>query len=214
MNYEKIYANLINKAKNRILDGYKETHHIIPRCMNGTDDKENLVDLTPEEHYVAHQLLVKIYPNEHCLINAAAMMIPKRPSNKMYGWLRRKFSINKSLEQTGVGNSQYGTKWISNLETKVSRKIRKTDDVPEGWVIGRNVWNKNNKKIKKHSNDLRDKKLQQEKERYEEYYEIYNQYGFDKFLQLTNYPYSKQNLVQRFKKLITNFKAQNGKKRG
>ena len=27
--------------------------------MGGTDDEENLVELTPEEHYVAHQLLVK-----------------------------------------------------------------------------------------------------------------------------------------------------------
>ena len=62
MNYKKIYNALIERAQNRIIDGYAEKHHIIPRCMNGTDDKENIVELTPEEHFVAHQLLVKILP--------------------------------------------------------------------------------------------------------------------------------------------------------
>jgi len=29
--------------------------------MGGSDDKSNLVDLTPEEHFLAHQLLLKIH---------------------------------------------------------------------------------------------------------------------------------------------------------
>ena len=33
MNYEKIYNELIDRAKSRILTDYKEIHHIIPRCM-------------------------------------------------------------------------------------------------------------------------------------------------------------------------------------
>lgn len=62
MNYTKIYNNLISRAKAREpLSGYKETHHILPRCMGGTDDKENLVDLTGREHFIAHWLLCKIY---------------------------------------------------------------------------------------------------------------------------------------------------------
>ncbi|XAO17074.1 homing endonuclease [Escherichia phage FL23] len=60
MNYEKIYNSLIDRARNRALTGYKERHHIIPKCLGGSNDASNLVDLTPEEHYVAHQLLVKI----------------------------------------------------------------------------------------------------------------------------------------------------------
>ena len=62
MNYITIYNNLIQRASNRLLDGYKERHHIIPRCLGGNNTKENLVDLTPEEHYIAHLLLIKIYP--------------------------------------------------------------------------------------------------------------------------------------------------------
>ena len=55
MDYKKIYQQIIDRARSRSITGYKETHHIIPRCLGGTDDPMNLVDLTPEEHYVAHQ---------------------------------------------------------------------------------------------------------------------------------------------------------------
>lgn len=92
MDYSKIYNNLISKAKNRKLDCYTESHHIIPLCIGGSDTKENLVDLTPEEHYIAHQLLVKIYPDNHKLIFAANMMcvysednIERKNTNKRHG---------------------------------------------------------------------------------------------------------------------------------
>jgi 5-methylcytosine-specific restriction endonuclease McrA len=61
MNYKKIYERIIDRARSRDLLSYKERHHIIPRCLGGSDDISNLVDLTPEEHYVCHQLLVKIH---------------------------------------------------------------------------------------------------------------------------------------------------------
>ena len=54
MNYQQIYNNIISRGKSRMLTEYKENHHIIPRCMGGKDDSDNLVDLTPEEHYVCH----------------------------------------------------------------------------------------------------------------------------------------------------------------
>lgn len=48
----------MEKAKSRNpLDGYTERHHIVPRCLGGSNRKENLVDLTAREHYVAHRLL-------------------------------------------------------------------------------------------------------------------------------------------------------------
>ena len=74
MDYQKIYDSLIERARTRILDCYVEKHHIVPKCMGGSNRIGNLVELTPEEHYVAHQLLVKIYPNNHKLIYSAAMM--------------------------------------------------------------------------------------------------------------------------------------------
>lgn len=65
MNYQKVYNKLIEKRKRDILikddDTYVEVHHIIPSSEGGTDEPQNLVSLTPKEHYIAHLMLVKIY---------------------------------------------------------------------------------------------------------------------------------------------------------
>jgi len=100
MNYKLIYEHLVKRGQHRpIIDGYKESHHIIPRCMGGSDEVDNLVDLTPEEHFVAHQLLVKIYPENIRLVRACDVMSKDTKvnrywrKNKMYGWLRRRLHV-------------------------------------------------------------------------------------------------------------------------
>lgn len=100
MNYKLIYEQLVTRGQNRsVLEGYKERHHIIPKCMGGSDDPENLVDLTPEEHFVAHQLLVKMYPKNIRLVRACDVMSKDTKTNKywrrnkMYGWLRRRLHV-------------------------------------------------------------------------------------------------------------------------
>jgi hypothetical protein len=115
MNYTKIYNDLIVKGKTRVLteDIHTETHHIIPRCMNGNDSKENLVDLTPEEHYTAHLLLVKIYLGNRKLIHAAGMMAVSgknlhRSRNKQYGWIKRKLVEVRREMMSGENSPNYG----------------------------------------------------------------------------------------------------------
>ena len=43
MRYEYIYNQITERAKNRVLVGYNEKHHIIPKCLGGDNSKENLV---------------------------------------------------------------------------------------------------------------------------------------------------------------------------
>lgn len=90
MNYQRHYNLLIEKARNRVSDVYAETHHIIPRCIGGGDTADNLVKLTPEEHFVAHQILIRIYPNQPKLVMAARYMCGEITSNR-----GRKFMINR-----------------------------------------------------------------------------------------------------------------------
>lgn len=95
MDYHKHYSLLIDRARVRLLESYTERHHIVPRCIGGSDDKDNLVDLTPEEHYLAHQLLVKMYPGHRGIAYAAILMGangPNKRNNKTYGWLKRRYS--------------------------------------------------------------------------------------------------------------------------
>jgi len=70
MNWDKIYDNLMTRAKVRSLyyplNKYSEEHHILPQCIfpEFEDLKkypENCAVLTSEEHYLAHQLLIKMH---------------------------------------------------------------------------------------------------------------------------------------------------------
>lgn len=138
MNYTKHYNLLIERAKIRILNDYTERHHIIPKCMGGNNAKENIARLTPEEHFVAHQLLVKIYPNNAKLVFAVLMMTRKshNRSNKIYGWIRRKLvetQRNKivSLEtRKKIGLHSKGKQYSLGLkrseETKLKISLSKT----------------------------------------------------------------------------------------
>lgn len=143
MNYEKHYEKLIERGKSRKLECYKEKHHIVPRCLGGTDEKENLVELTAREHFIAHILLVKINPRKYGLIKAVNMMCcigegQDRSMNRMYGWLREKLSESMSESQKGDKNSQFSTMWIYNVELRESKKVPK-GEIPIGWIKGRKL---------------------------------------------------------------------------
>jgi len=124
MNYQRIYNTIIERSKQRMLLEYTEEHHIIPRCVGGTDDSANLVMLTPEEHYVCHQLLVKIYPGNIRLVKAAMFMVAsnkhQRRSNKTYGWLKKQYS--EYMKGPNNPSTLNGT-WNKGL----SVKLRKTE---------------------------------------------------------------------------------------
>jgi len=62
MNYKSIYDNIVIRGLDRKFswkksDEYFERHHIIPRCMGGSNKRSNLVMLTAKEHFVCHHLL-------------------------------------------------------------------------------------------------------------------------------------------------------------
>lgn len=68
MDYQRIYNQIINKSnlenrKKLKRDNknytYYEYHHIIPKCLGGLNNNENLVLLTAREHFICHKLLVE-----------------------------------------------------------------------------------------------------------------------------------------------------------
>jgi hypothetical protein len=165
MNYQRIYNNIVERGKIRIVEGYTESHHIIPRCMGGTDNLSNLVNLTAEEHYVCHQLLVKIYPDEIGLVRAAMFMTasgvgPKRQGNKMYGWLKRRFSeymkgpnnpstVNGTWNKgiTGYKNKvNFSEKTINSMIERMKNNNPcagvKPWNHPRATVVTKNIWAK------------------------------------------------------------------------
>jgi hypothetical protein len=140
MNYNRIYSELIAHAKqsNVRSSEYYETHHIVPKCLGGIDDKTNLVDLTPEQHFVAHLLLVKMHKNNQQLLYAVNMMgcgFPGKRTRKIYGWIKRRYIEQRKLDSIGAGNNQHGTVWIT--DGCISKKVSSNSPIPEGWKRGR-----------------------------------------------------------------------------
>ena len=124
----------MERSFTRTLDCYTEKHHIIPKCMGGDNKERNLAILTPEEHYVCHQLLVKIYPDNRKLVYSTHMMCVGRnkTTNKMYGWLKRKHSdIQRErmlILSKGEDNNFYGKTHSVESKGKMSTAKRNISD--------------------------------------------------------------------------------------
>jgi hypothetical protein len=171
MNYNLIYDNLINFRKLQPAKGYTENHHIIMRCMGGTDDASNLVKLTGREHWVAHLLLNKIYRTNQT-IYACHMMalrceergIPRIRNSRTYEYIRKqhaKLIGERNKKMIGEANSQFGTRWICNVELQKNKKISKNEEPPEGWINGRSKWSDwyNTSKVSRKSREVHSQAL-------------------------------------------------------
>jgi hypothetical protein len=59
--YSQCYYNIIARAQSRsALPDIIKKHHIIPKSLGGSNDTDNLVNLTPKEHFVCHLLLTRM----------------------------------------------------------------------------------------------------------------------------------------------------------
>lgn len=152
MNYKKIYESIINFRKENLPSGYKELHHIKPKSLGGDDCLENLVYLTAREHFICHFLLTKMFLKESFewyKMNHAFMMMKASSythnryfNSRLYKSCKTNFSQTMKKNTRGKNNSQYGSKWIHHTELKISKKIPKSNPIPEGWKTGRVVnWN-------------------------------------------------------------------------
>lgn len=144
MDYKKVYDSLCERGRTRPLspDVYYETHHIIPKCMGGTDKKDNLTTLTYREHQLAHRLLAQIYPNVVGVVLASSLMyrmtekqkvfLAEETKKRMVGYeatpqTRRKISEAISGDRNGTRKHGSWNKGISrNLRanTPVSKEER------------------------------------------------------------------------------------------
>jgi len=119
MNYQRIHDAIIDRARNRILQGYREKHHVIPRCIDNMS--KEIVNLTAREHFIVHKLLVEIYPDETKLVYAYWMMANKpqsgnqqrtyNVSSKEYQRLKEQIRDIKSIVMKGNTYSKGNIPW-------------------------------------------------------------------------------------------------------
>ena len=236
MDYQRIYNKIINNRKQNTPDVYTEKHHIIPKSLGGSNTKDNIVRLTAREHFICHLLLIRIYKDDKYkwakMMSAFCRMLQQPQEeqkrycpSKWYAYMRENLSKAMKINQGGERNSQYGKHWIINPETGEKKSLQESEIqtyLDNGWIRGRTLKPKKYIKLTPEQKTLNKQqraiqRMEQRKsivDKYRTYYHLYNEYGWETFKQMTNYPYSKQNLVMLFKHNLPEFKPQNGKKRG
>ena len=120
MNYERIYNQIIERGKQRLLEGYGENHHIVPKCMGGADTQDNIVRLTAREHFICHLLLVEIHPDSIGLEYASWFMVNTRRvkvSSRLYERLREAHSKRVTQKNKGVPRSE-------EVKRKISKALK------------------------------------------------------------------------------------------
>ncbi len=111
MTYKDFIQNILN-IRGRFACGkeYHERHHIIPKCLDGTDEEDNLIDLFAKEHYEAHKLLALENPEVYSLQYAWNMMshcinskynIREKIDEEQYELLKKNFSEACSVLNKG-----------------------------------------------------------------------------------------------------------------
>jgi hypothetical protein len=133
MDYNRTYTRFIidRRGKENIArQAYFERHHVLPRSLGGDDSEQNLIDLTPEDHFFAHLLLARIHGGY--MWSALFLMSGDRWGARKgvglrgaYGLARREWSeFAKTIEgKRGAKNGNYSHEryeWI-NLDTGEKR---------------------------------------------------------------------------------------------
>lgn len=156
----------------------KHKHHIIPRHAGGTDDPENILELTVEEHAEAHRLLHEKYGKHEdwvawkCLSGQIGKEEIQIEKSRMAGINRWKYCRDEMIEisrRGGITNSKSGhcakIAGIGGAATKGSVFwYNEKEDVEtrskvcpgENWVRGRKPNQKINSHLLKHANNCKD----------------------------------------------------------
>lgn len=149
MNYIKQYFRIIRFRRNNPLVKSSDTvgdihyHHIIPKSCGGKDSPKstvnqkgsNLIGVTPREHYVLHELLVKICKNtkyaasmnsawwfmSHVKVNGFDVKI----NSRLYETFSKEFVKTKSIQHSGWHHTAEAKEKISNA----SRGRKYSDEI-------------------------------------------------------------------------------------
>ena len=154
--YTRVYNQIVSRARTERDLHFKEVHHVIPRALGGTDNSDNLVRLTPREHYIVHALLPKMVTNPrhiHKMYAAFNMMHVnkrKRYTSRLYEYYKIKFYKLHSEAQKGKirtmesrqkqSESSRGKPWSQksrdSVRSKPTAKTVVATDVNTGAFIG------------------------------------------------------------------------------
>ena len=141
MNYEKIYNDLMTKARSENRKKgkgvYYEAHHIVPKCLGGEGTERqwrthpNIVLLTGREHFIAHKLLYFINSNSIELTRAFWAMVSYRSKGRDYRVSAKEYEELQKFASEQQKNERLGSKASQETKIKMSlqrKGVKKTED--------------------------------------------------------------------------------------
>jgi hypothetical protein len=163
MNYQKIYKNLILKAKQenrkKKTGVYYEKHHIIPECLfknrsrkgisgfveGDPEDKNNLILLTAREHFIAHVLLYKIYkdtPYGYKIGSALTFFFskiinPAHPRLNIFCTDSKKYEKYRLIGLQSIAKAQTG--FINVRDSVTGEYIGRVSTSDPNYILGKYV---------------------------------------------------------------------------
>lgn len=141
--YTNTYYNIINRSKTRILNGYIEKHHIIPKSLGGSNNTENIAKLTAREHYLCHYLLTKMTVGKDKVKMFHALRFlnaNNKKSSRVYAYIRLNLfitsqeKISLSIEtRKKISESMKGRVAHNKGKKQIHKQHKKrSDNVPIG----------------------------------------------------------------------------------
>ena len=121
------------------MDIYTHKHHIIPRHAGGTDDHDNLIDLTVEDHAIAHRMLWKLYGRWQDevawrmlsgQINGQEATKEAQRNGQIDRWSKEGAREKQRQKYLGENNPMYGKKQTD----KQKEAVRVANSVPKPYV--------------------------------------------------------------------------------
>lgn len=129
------YYDFIEQCKQKQYSGVTHKHHIIPKCMGGPDTKDNLIELSIEDHIKSHLILASCFPDghEYNWKNLSGVGMLQRFWNNDEHSIQFKKMLSDSAKARfqGKDNPNYGNKWNEEQKQHLS-KLRKEKGLSAG----------------------------------------------------------------------------------
>ena len=128
-NYSEFIQNILDtRGRFACGDEYHERHHIVPKCMDGTDDEDNLIDLYAREHFIAHKLLAQENPENDSLTYAwGCMAFPSNSGQNRYELAPEEYEEAR----IALSEAKKGKPRSEETKRKVSEKAKERYKDPE-----------------------------------------------------------------------------------
>lgn len=132
LTYEEFINNIL-ETRGRFACGeeYHERHHIVPRCMDGGDEDDNLIDLFAREHFEAHRLLALENLDNDKLAHAWTMMAFVKDKNQERYELTPEEYQEARIKQSELTSRRTKALWSDDEYRKRVSETHKRENLSE-----------------------------------------------------------------------------------